>query len=317
MPVLPNKIITLDINTSDIRLLMVKGNFIVKWASAPITPGMVDGGVVKEPAILGLKIKQLMEASGITGNKIIVSASGLYSISRIIHVPDSNGESEEQRVTNAVEGTWTVPVGELYLTWDKLIPNGNGSRAFVIGTPKNIIDTQIASLKYINVQPYIMNLKSTALLKLIDRENAVVINLEADCLDIALIANSIPQIMRSVGRQINIDSDEWLQDVISVIDQTILFYDSRFSDSSFEDISLYISGALAENPEIAERVQDLTQLPSTQLAIPFKYPPNLPIHKYAVNIGLAVKQMQFPRFVKIESADADEIEENETEQQIT
>jgi len=88
---LAKKIVTLEIDTTAIRLMETTEGRVVKWASLSLDPTIVEGGVLSDPSVLSAAVKQVMTSSGITGQDVIASVSGLYSINRIVTVPNVPG----------------------------------------------------------------------------------------------------------------------------------------------------------------------------------------------------------------------------------
>ena len=291
MSILSKKTITLDMTSNAIRLLMTKGNRVDRWASASIEPGLVKDGIVTDVEAMGESIKHLMKSSGIDGKKVVASISGLYSVSRVVHLPRPNGHSTEEMMNELMAEIVPLPLDEVYTSWKVVSSNGDGHDALFFGTPASVIDAEINALIQANVKPSGMNLKSMALLKLIDKHQAIVANIEADCVDIILIANGLPQVIRAVRRNMDTDMEEWVNDIETNIEQTILFYNTRFHGKHLApDVPLYLTGVLAENPLIQERLTNLIGCSLESLSVPLECPPNLPIGQFAVNIGLAIKQ---------------------------
>ncbi|MFC1998870.1 type IV pilus biogenesis protein PilM [Chloroflexota bacterium] len=291
MSILSKKTITLDTTSNAIRLLMIKGNRVDRWASAPIEPGLVKDGIVTDVEAMGEAIKQLMKSSGIDGKKVVASISGLYSVSRVVNLPKPNGHSTEETMAELISEIVPLPLDEIYTSWKVVSSNGNGRKALFFGTPADVIDAEINALILANVKPSGLNLKSMALLKLIDKQQAIVANIEVDCADIIIIADGLPQVTRTVRRNIDTDTEEWVNDVETNIEQTILFYNTRFHGKHLApDAPLYLTGMMAEKPSIQERLTNLTGCTLESLSVPLECPSNLPIGQFAVNIGLALKQ---------------------------
>ena len=79
--------ITLDIDSSGIRILESDGDSITSWASHALDPEIFEDGILTRPEPLSAAIRELMNSSGIKGNRVTASVSGLYSLSRIIPIP--------------------------------------------------------------------------------------------------------------------------------------------------------------------------------------------------------------------------------------
>src|SRR3990172_7518810 len=85
----PRRVVTLEINSTDLRLMETKGGRVAKWASQALGPGIFENEVATNPRGLSLAIRQLLASNGIKTRKITASISGLFSLTRIISVATS------------------------------------------------------------------------------------------------------------------------------------------------------------------------------------------------------------------------------------
>ena len=79
-----NKIVTLYIDDTSIRLMITRGKRIKKWADTPLEPGLIKNGVVIRETAVTDKIKLLFKVWNVKAKKVIVGVSGLHCISRPI-----------------------------------------------------------------------------------------------------------------------------------------------------------------------------------------------------------------------------------------
>ena len=303
--ILSKRTITLDINSTAIRLLMTKGKRVERWASASLEPGLVEGGLISDPPALGNRVKQLMEFSKIRGKKVIASLSGLYSVSRILNVPKLAEQLTQQAVLQAAKEIMPVPLEELYLKWWVVAEDETEHQALILGMPRNLVDAEMQALKSVGIKPYDLRLKGMALMRMVDWQQALIVNMEPDSLDIVLVVDGIPQIMRTIAQQQNIPTEDWVEHLVQNLEQTTYFYDSRHPQSPLNPAApLFLAGQLAENLDIVEMVQAKTSYPITPLAMPLEYPSNLPVPQYAVNIGLALQRISIPERIEGEQQSA-------------
>jgi len=311
MDILGRKTVTLDITSTSLRLLMVKGRKVVKWASAPIVPGLIDEGVIRDTEFLGYNVISLMETSGIRSKKVVVSVNGIYSIARVVDLPVQNGHKREEMFNSLAESVLPLPPDHFYVSWKMLSVNGKGDKALLVGMQPGIIDPEIEALKSVSIKPHIINLKGMALLKLIDTPYALIANVESDYVDIVLVAEGLPYVMRTVARRDGISLANWAKDISVLLDQTMMFYNTRYrADLESNDMRCYLTGQLMDNQIVAGILQDSCGQPLGSITVPLDYPPNLPVNEYAINLGLALKNTRIPQPVEqpeaVEAQDEDE-----------
>jgi len=291
---LGKKVITLDIDSTAIRLLETRGDRVTKWASVSLEPGEVEGEVVSNPQALSTKVKQLMASSGIKGKKVSASFSGLYSVSRIL--PLSNlpgGLTTPQAVLEAASEIMPVDTDKLYLSWQTIATGEGAQEVFVVGVPQDIIDAEVRALRAAGINPHILDLKTMALARVVNREQALILNIEPSSFDIVVVVNGVPQIMRTIAwEQDKLTTDDKVEHLATTLRLTADFYSSRHPDTPLDPATpLFITGQMSGDPALREKLQARLGYPFEPLAPPLKYPENLPVSQYAVNIGLALKGM--------------------------
>lgn len=291
MLALSNRTITMDISSTSVRLLVSNEKQVERWASTPLEPGLIKEGVISDPTVLGAGIKRCMEYSKVKSRKVITSISGLYSIYRRLAVTQPDKGSIQQAIMQ--EATQAIPVStdDFYLSWQMATKNEVNQQVFIIAMPKYLVDAEVQALKIGGVDPYVMNLKGMALAKLVSQNEGLIINVEVDTIDIALVVDGVPQIMRTILQNQNASLEERIDQFIQILDHITYFYDTQHSYKPLKpDLPLFLTGQFADNPDLTNIIKNRIPYPIMPLSIPLEYPQNLPINQYAVNIGLALKQ---------------------------
>jgi hypothetical protein len=229
----------------------------------------------------------------------------------MVSLPVENGYSREEMFQNVAEQVLPLPPDQFYLSWKVLSSNGKGDKALLIGMQPRIIDPEIEALKSAGIKPNIINLKGLALLKLIDTPNALIANIESDYVDIVLVANGLPYVIRTVARRANISPVNWAKDVAMLLEQAIMFCNGRYhTEFDSLDMRSYLIGQLMDDQAVAGILRDSCRYPLASITVPLDCPPNLPINQYAVNLGLALKTTRIPQIEKqpvaVEVQDEDE-----------
>ena len=302
--------VTLDISSAAVRLLTVRGRRVDRWASAPLEPGLVENGVVMDTETLGVKVKQLMRASNIGGKKVVASLSGLYSISRVLPVTRADKQSVREAVLQAAEASMPMTTEQMYLSWQTISDGETGSLALVIGTPREIVDAEVQALRSVGITPHILNLKSMALMRLVDRRHALVVNIDSDSFDMALVVDGVPQVMRTVVQGPSTSMAEQVEGIGQALEQVSFFYESQHARNLNNlTLPLFLAGQGTDNPLLVAMVQSSMPYPLTPLAVPMEHPANLPVSQYAVNIGLALGQISVSQRMRADEVVLDEMEE--------
>ncbi|MCJ7768913.1 MAG: pilus assembly protein PilM [Dehalococcoidales bacterium] len=290
------KKVTLYIEDTDIKLLVTSGKQVEKWASLLLEPALVRDGVIIDEERVADGIKTMFTLEEIHDKKIDVGLGGLNSIFRIISLPELSQSMLPEAVMNEAGRVIPVPLDQVYLSY-KQIPSQKGeTRIFLVAYPKNSADTLIRALIKAGLKPQSMELAPLALCRCANAHRAVIINSWLTYLDIVIMSDSIPQVIRSMSLPIDtVDLKEKLPAITEELNRTIAFYNSSYPEEPLDSsVPIFVCGDLAEEPDSWKSLAGESGYPVSALQPPIKYPEGFNPSKFMVNIGLALKG-QLPR----------------------
>lgn len=286
------RVVTLEIDSNAVRLMEATEVKVIKWASLSLGPGMVEEGIVSDPQALSAAVRQLMVSSGIKSDEVIASIGGLYSANRILMVPNPPvGTTTSQAVLEAAKDAMPLATDNLYLSWQTLATSESGQQVLVLGIPKDVIDTEVQALKAAGVNPRILELKAMALARAVNKEQALILNIEPASFDIVMLVNGIPEIMRTIAwKHDDLGLEDSAEHLALSLELTVGFYNSNHPNTPLDPSTpLLITGHLSGDPALVEKVQARAGYHIESLSPPLECPVHLPVSQYAVNIGLALK----------------------------
>lgn len=288
------KVVTLYIDDTSIRLLVTDGKSIRERAHSPLEPGLVEGGVVVKEEEVAARIVQLLNDRQVSTKKVIVGLSGLHSLTLVIQLPQLPESMLAEAVMREAAKVLPVSLDKLYLTWKAIPAPERKIRVFVIAVPRNTTDALLKTLQRADLTPHMMDIKSLALARMVNEPTAIVLDVQPTEYDIVIIGDGIPQPIRTIP----ISPDErlsWQKKLPMITDdltRTMEFYDSTNPENPLApDIPIYVSGELADEPEICQSLADRLGRPVMRLSLPVSYPLGSYPSRYTVNLGLALKQL--------------------------
>lgn len=287
-----NNVITLEISNYDIRIMEIVGRRVTKWASLSFEEDLFEEGVISNPAALNNAVKQIISSSGIRGNQITASISGLYSLTRIITVPNpEDGVLNRQSIIAAASEIMPLSEEELYFSWQKRTTTEGEQQALVVGIPRDILDSQMKALKASGLNPRILDLKTMALARVVNRKQAIILNIEPGSFDTVIVTDGSTDIMHTTAWDgPALSFDEGAEQLATTLNLTIGFFNDGHPDFHLDpQTPLFITGQMSGNSDLTERLQAMTNFTVEPLEPPLEYPEHLPVSQYAVNIGLALK----------------------------
>jgi len=290
---LANKVVTLEIDTSAIRLMETGDGRVVKWASLALDPTLFEDGVISDPRALSAAVRQLMDSSGIKAKNVIASVSGLYSVSRIVAVstPPGGEVTTREAVLEAAEEIMPLSVDELYLSWQTITAGEGTQRVLVVGVPRDVLDAEIRVLRIAGINPRILDLKAIALARAVNKKQALILNIEPSSFDIIIVVNGIPEVMRTTAWQPDgLTEEDRVEHLAMNLELTVGFYNSHHPDTPLDPATpFFITGQMSRDLDLIEKLPARVGYLLESLAPRLECPKHMPVSQYAVNIGLALK----------------------------
>ena len=308
------RVVTLNIEPTDIRALTVEGRRVVRWASMPLEPGLVKDGLIADPAKVGAIIDSLFTEKRIPRDRVVVGLTGLRSVTRILRLPKLKPPLLEEAIRNEAEREMPVPLEELYLSWQRMNTDGSDERQFfVLGAPRNLIDVHLDTLRRAGIRPWGMGLKPLALVKAVNRREAMVIDLEPDTCEVIVVAEGIPAIMRTlILRGEGMTAGDKVRRLMNELSRIVEFYNSSHPEHPLgSKIPIFLTGALGGDRETSRLVTTSVTNPVETLDCALEYPSLLPVSQYAANLGLAIGKVPARGFAGDGHADLSHITANQ------
>jgi Tfp pilus assembly protein PilN len=287
------RVTTLFIRDTQINLLVMKGNQVEKWASLPLEPGLVSHGLIVDEVQVADKVKQLFKQEKVSTEKVITALSGHDSLYRIITLPELPEAVLPEAIRREATRTIPTPLEEVYFSYQRLpAPKGEG-RIFLVTFPRNLTDALTRTLRQAGVKPYIMDLAPLALCRIPNEPRAIIVNARLDHLDVMVIADRLPQVIRRLSMPTEIESiKENLPLIAEEFNRTVTFYNSSHMEKPLDStVPVFVCGDLAEAPDTWQSVVGQVGYSVSPLPSPVEPPEGFNPNEFIVNIGLALKEL--------------------------
>jgi type IV pilus assembly protein PilM len=286
-----NDIVTLYIDDTSLRLLVCQGQTIKKSAIMTLEPGLIKGSVVLNEEEVVTKIKQLLQSQEVKSKKVILGFSGLHSLTRPATLPQLPKAMLPEAVVREARRVLPVPLDQLYLSW-KIIPGPRGkTQIYIAATPRKTVDSLIKVVQNAGLEVSRLSIKPLALTKLMPSNTSILVDLQSNEFDIVIMVEGIAQPIRTISLP-NEEStfEQKLNMIISELDRTIKFFDTNNPENTLDPkVPIYISGDLADKPNVQSSLSQKINHPVVLLTPGFKGTEQVEIQSYCVNTALAAK----------------------------
>jgi len=288
------RVTTLFIRDTSINLLVMKGNQIEKWASSPLEPGLVSQGLIIDEAQVADRVRQIFKETGAKANRVTIGLSGHDSLYRIITLPELPEAVLPEAIRREAKRTIPTPLEEVYISYQRLPSQTKGeTRIFLATFPRNLVDALVRTLRQAGVKAYVMDLAPLVLSRIPNEPRAIIVNARLDHLDVIVLADRLPQVIRRLALPGEAES---LEDRLPVIaeefNRTVAFYNSGHMEKRLDaTVPVFVCGDLAEAPDMWPSVVSGAPYKVSALPSPVAVPEGLNTNQFMVNIGLALKEL--------------------------
>jgi len=291
------KVITVFIRDDAVNLLEVEGRGVRKWASLPLESGLVSQGLVLDEARVAEELDKLFKLTNIGTRRVVAGMSGLNSLYRLISLPELPDAILPEAVKQEAKRVIPVPLDEVYLSYQRLPAPPGESRVFLAVFPRNVTDVLVRTLRLAGVQPYVMDLAPLALCRTLNEPRAIIINTRLDHLDIMVMEDRLPQLIHRLSLASEVTSaSERLSAITEEIDRTVDFYNSSHMENPLDStVPLFVCSDLVQLPEGWQSLGGKLGCPVSILPSPVESPDGFDASDFMVNIGLALKKLQYGR----------------------
>jgi len=283
--------VSLYLEETGIKMLAVRGTEIFQHAEVPLEPGMMNNGMVMEPEQVADRIRGLMAEKRLADRNISVGISGLHSLSRIITLPRLSHELLDEAVRRDSERELPVSLDAVYLSWQVVQSTEDEVKVFVIAHTRNIVDSVMETLRLAELKPGLMDLAPLALIRVANRATAAVIDVRSTEMDIVIMVDGIPEVVRSLSVSQSKTLDEKLAIVQVEFSRTVKYYNQSNRGRALPaDLSVFVSG-LVSNPEFIQSLSDESGYQVLHSSPRMKYRQEIDPAYYMVNLGLILKRV--------------------------
>ncbi|MBD2387752.1 type IV pilus assembly protein PilM [Cylindrospermum sp. FACHB-282] len=183
------------------------------FTSVSVPEGIVSDGQIADPAAMAQLIQQALAESKIKTSRVATCVPGRDSIVRLIPVPAELDDRELREMVLNHEAALYLPYPreEADVDYQKLgyFVDEDGIekvQVLLVATRKEVTDTYVSTFEQAGLQIDVLEINSFALIRTIrdqlrlfgPQEAAVLVDIEFDSTEIAIIVNGVPQFSRTV-----------------------------------------------------------------------------------------------------------------------
>ena len=287
------RLVTLSLEGTWLRLVGVRGREVEYWADIPFDERLLHEGFIGDRQALGAVIGETFRSRGLPRSRVVAALPGLKAVARLVTLP---GPISNLEAAIAAEAPKVLPetLVDFNLYWQALDSRSSPRlRVFLLATPREAVLSLVETLRLAGIQPLALDLKPLALYRALPVRDAIIANLESTTLDVVIVSNDLPVLLRTVFLGDGTAAPEFLRGRLTdELARTIRYYqDTHRANPLPAGAPVFLSGDDVSEAGLVATVEALTGHPVEPLRVPFTYPRDFPVERYLVNLGLALKSL--------------------------
>ncbi|MBV8884932.1 MAG: type IV pilus assembly protein PilM [Chroococcidiopsidaceae cyanobacterium CP_BM_RX_35] len=190
-----------------------QGFKLTAFSSLPVPSGVFEDGQISDSSTLADIIQSALKESNIKAQRAATSVPGRESLIRIIPVPAELDDQELSELVLQHEAGLYLPYPreDADVDFQKLgyFVDQDGIekvQVLLVATPREVTDTYISTFKQAGLQVDVLEINSFALIRTIreqlrqftSQEAAVLVDVEFESTEIAIVVDGVPQFSRTV-----------------------------------------------------------------------------------------------------------------------
>ncbi len=280
----------LSIQGNALRFQFVEKGRVLGWAQVPFNPGFLRDGFVSDPQGMSRVIRNAILANDIPAAPVMAAFPGHQSVVRVLQAPRAKDVDPKEVVPREARRLMAYAPEEQELFWRQVEPTETSMRFLTLAVPKAPLHAFAQTLVLAGLAPERIELAPLSLIKLAPAGQTIIANMERDVLDIAIVVDSIPVLLRSLwlgNEPVSLDTAP--ERLAEELNNTIAFYNDAYPAAVLprEQAILLAGGFPVE--ELAEVVANETGHPVMPLVPSLLVPEDYPVAAMAVTAGLLVK----------------------------
>lgn len=287
------KKVSISIEGTTLRIIACEGKRITKWANLPFNPTLLRNGFIANPKDMSQVIKNALNGKDLKQKKVIVALPGFQSLSRIITLPRARDVNPKVVIPREAIRLMPVSMENSSIFWQALKKEKTQQSFFVLAVPKQPLLRLVETIRLAGLKPSKVDIAPLALARAVNQSDAIIANAENNGIDIVIVRDHIPYVMRSVfSGEETIPLESLAPRVVEELGINIGYYNDNNRDNPLpSNLPVYLCGACAIDPDLPSMVQREIGYPVGELKSTLRTPRDFPTAQMMVNIGLILKEL--------------------------
>ena len=257
----------------------------------PLPPELSQEVVERDPRQYQRLLSFLFFGRESLKQQTMVSIPGNRALFNTISLPKPKDSLVGEAVEREARRQLSIEPGQAYLFWQAFRTTKEKQDFLSVAVLKHDYDRTYNLLKGANLKPRLWDLKPLALVRAVGKERAIILDLERDSVDLILVSQGVPLMVRSMTDSTDVPHVELARRLAAYVSETLAYYEGG-QNGEMHDVQnspVVLTGELASDQNLVEEIRAASYVQVEQFHSPLEAPPEFPAASYAAALGLALK----------------------------
>ncbi|MCI0846963.1 MAG: hypothetical protein J4N86_00430 [Chloroflexi bacterium] len=274
---------TLSLEDSDARLLVLKGNRVIAWRSGQIAePPEVEAGTGDEAPAFN-PLGSLLEGLPARSKRVVAALPLHVPLLRHIPLPDVKGRYLREIVSAEVLNSVPFSQDEIDIQW-RVEQGDNLREASVIAIPRDRMNGQIKILRNSQLAPSAIYSKATSLAVAVGRADVFILHMTRAQTAVILVRGGVTRIVHRL--ELPADINDQAEAISMGVGQVAGYHRSQRPDDDVSNLPVVVTGELDQVGELVGLLATTLGRPIHPFEPDLECPEGFSSAEFASNIGL-------------------------------
>ena len=289
--ILRRRVLTIVFHEGEVRWTLGAGGRIQAIGEAALPDGLMRDAVITDPERAGAILRGTHGFPPGRMVRVVVAVPAQRSLFRQLHVPILKRRQLPELVAREIRREMPMLGEHAHVSWAIGPAHEGRAPVFVVGAARDVLDSHVAAVRAANLMPDAVDLRVIAAARAIGAGDAIVANVEDSEVEIAILRDGVPAVIRHVAMTAK-DDDAWRDQLAAELARTLKFYaDSQRDDQVVPSLPISFVGGAARRAILAEQIAASTGYRVAMPPLRATVAPEDQGVRYAANIGLALKEV--------------------------
>lgn len=287
-----SKTLTMTVEVGFVNLLACQGSQVVAYRRLMVNPQFFREGLPRRTDTMGGILRGALREMNVDHARVVGAIPGFQSTLQLWQYPKARGLRPEELIPREVARRG-ISSQSSYVSWHQVADQANRSRWLVAASARRSVSSFLDLAQHAGLAVKELDLRPFALARSVNQKDAVIAWVAFDGFDAVIVKESVPIWYECVNVETSpVDDSALVERLVEMVGRAIENQARGMTETVLpEEAPLCVCGPAAGLvPELGLQVAQNLQRPFLEFAPPVVYPEGFPVHDFAINLGLALRE---------------------------